>query len=42
VKDGVITMFSVKPGSVVASLDEEPNGSVTLGEGMIDISEAGA
>ena len=38
VKDGVITMFSVKPGSVAASVEDEPDGSVTLSDGMLDIS----
>lgn len=37
VKDGVITMFSVKIGSISASLDDEPEGGALLGEGLLEI-----
>lgn len=37
VKDGVITMFAVKPGGVAVSVDEESSKGDILDEGLIDV-----
>lgn len=41
VKDGVLTMFSTKPGSVHAFVEEEPGDGVLLSDGLADIEDDG-
>lgn len=42
VKDGHITMLNVKPGSVVASVDDDEARSEILEEGLMDIGAGGS